>query len=97
MLGIYKSEKIQANLDLKDKGGNKDVYQFFGSNLWVQIFLNMKEHQKKGALKQKIEASLYTLDRGFKKISFTLHTHVLAYKMVQSLGIQKLVSKITGI
>ena len=34
-VGIYKSEKIQANLDLKDKGGNKDVYQFFGSNLWV--------------------------------------------------------------
>ena len=75
-VGIYKSEKIQANLDLKDKGGNKDVYQFFGSNLWVQIFLNMKEHQKKSALKQKIEASLYTLDRGFKKISFTLYLHL---------------------
>ena len=50
----------------------------FGSNLWDQIFLKMKEHQKKGALKQKIEASLYTLDWGFKKIPFTLYTYVLA-------------------
>ena len=55
----------------------------FGSNLWDQIFLKMKEHQKKGALKQKIEASLYTLDWGFKKIPFTLYTYVLA-KILQN-------------
>ena len=37
---------------------------------------------------------------GFKKIPFILNTYVLVakiYKMVQSLGIQNLVSKITGI
>ena len=55
----------------------------FGSNLWDQIFLKMKEHQKKGALKQKIEASLYTLDWGFKKIPFTLYTYVSA-KILQN-------------
>ena len=51
----------------------------------------MMEHQKKGVLKYKIEASLYTLDCGFKKIPFTLYTYVLAkryYKMVQSFGIK---------
>ena len=35
-------------------------------------------HQKKGALKQKIGASLYPLDWGFKKIPCTLYTYVLA-------------------
>ena len=35
--------------------------------------------------KQKIEASLYTLSWGFKKIQFTLYTYVLANKMVQNL------------
>ena len=59
------------------------VNQFFGSKLWVQIFLKMWEYQKKGALKQKIEASVYTLDWGFKKISFTLYTYVLA-KILQN-------------
>ena len=76
------------------------VYQFVGSNLWVKIFLKMREHQKNDALKLKIKASLYTLDWGFKKISFKLDTYVLVAKilqMVQSLGIQKLVSKFTGI
>ena len=43
----------------------------------------MREHQKKGALKQKIEASLYTLDWGFKKIPFTLYTYVSA-KILQN-------------
>ena len=32
---------------LKTRGGKKHVYQFFGSNQWVYIFLKMKEHQKK--------------------------------------------------
>ena len=60
------------------------VNQFFGSNLWVQMFLKMREYQKKkGVLKQKIEASLYTLDWGFKKIPFTVYTYVLA-KILQN-------------
>ena len=42
------------------------------------MFLKKREQQKKGALKYKIEASLYTLYWGFKKISFTLYTYVLA-------------------
>ena len=40
---------------------NNTVYQFVGSNLGVEIFLKKREHQKKGVLKYKIEASLYTL------------------------------------
>ena len=47
----------------------------------VEIFLK-REHQKKGALKWKIEAS-YTLYWGFKKIPFTLYTYVLA-KILQN-------------
>ena len=44
----------------------------------------MREHQKNGALKQKIEASLYTLDLTFKKIPFTLDTYVLVTKILQN-------------
>ena len=44
----------------------------------------MREHQKKGALKYKIEASLFTLDWGFKKIPFTLDTYVLVAKILQN-------------
>ena len=75
------------------------VNQFFDSKLWVQIFLKMREYQKKGELKQKIEASQYTFDWDFKKIPFTIYTYVSAkyYEMVKSLGMQKLVSKITEI
>ena len=62
-----------------------------------------EEHQKKGALKQKIEASLYTLDCGFKKIQLTPDTYVLVAKILQNgtkfrytkAGIRY--SKITGI
>ena len=43
----------------------------------------MREYQKKGALKQKIETSLYTLGWDFKKIQFTLYTHVSA-KILQN-------------
>ena len=35
-------------------------------------------------MKQKIEASLYTLDWGFKKIPFTLYTYVLVAKILQN-------------
>ena len=72
----------EANLEGQEWQKNT-VNQFFGSNLWVQIFLKMREYQKKGALKQKIEASLYTLDWGFKKIPFTLYTYVSA-KILQN-------------
>ena len=44
----------------------------------------MREHQKKGALKQKIEASLYTLEWGFKKIPFTLYTYYILAKILQN-------------
>ena len=57
---------------------NNTVYQFLGSSLGVEIFLKNREHQKKGALKQRIEGSLYTLYSGFKKIPFKLYTYVLA-------------------
>ena len=53
---------------------NNIVYQFFVSNL---------EHQKIGTLKQKIEASPYTLYWSFKKIPFTLYTYVLS-KILQN-------------
>ena len=43
----------------------------------------MREHQKKGVLKQKTEASLYILDWGFKKIVFSLYTYVLT-KILQN-------------
>ena len=56
---------------------NSTVYHFVGSNLRVEIFLKKKEHQKKGALKWKIETSLYNLYWGFKKIPFKLYTYVL--------------------
>ena len=42
------------------------------------MVLKMREYQKKGNLKQKIEASLYSLDWGFKKIPFKLYTYVLS-------------------
>ena len=44
----------------------------------------MREHQKKGALKQNIEASLYTLYWGFKKMQFTLDTYVLVAMILQN-------------
>ena len=56
---------------------NNTFYQFVRSNLGVEIFLKKRERQKKGALKLKIEGTLYTFYRGFKKIPFTLYTYVL--------------------
>ena len=65
---------------------NNTVYQFVGSNLGVEIFLKKREHQKKGVLKYKIEASLYTLY--LLRFPFT-HSHLcfskdIICKMVQS-------------
>ena len=71
---------------------NNTVYEFVGSNLGVEIVFKKREHQKKGALKQKIEASLYTLYLGFKKIPFTLYTYVLI-KILQNGA--KFVQKLT--
>ena len=63
------------------------VYELAGSNLGVEIFFKKREDQKKGALKKKAEASLYTLYWGFKKNPFTLYTYVLqnGAKFIQKL------------
>ena len=42
-----------------------------------------REHQKNGALKKKIEGSLYTLYWSLKKIPFTFYTYFLA-KILQN-------------
>ena len=62
---------------------NNTVYKFVGSNLEVEIFFKKRERQNKGALKQKIEASLCTLYWSFKKNPFTLYTCVLT-KILQN-------------
>ena len=54
--------------------------------------MKKRKHQKKSALKQKIEASLYTLYWGFKKISFTLYIYILV-KILQNGA--KLIQKMT--
>ena len=68
------------------------VYHFVGSTLGVEIFLKKRERHKKDALKQKIEASLYTLYWGLEKIRFTLYTYVLA-KILQNAA--KFIQKLT--
>ena len=70
-------------LILKEQGDKQHFYQFVGSNWVIEIFLKKREHQKKGEIKQKIEASLYTLYWGFKKIPFALFTYVLG-KILQN-------------
>ena len=62
---------------------NNIVYHFIGFNLGAEIFLKKKKHQKKGAMKEEIEASLCALYWDFKKIPFTLYTYVLA-KILQN-------------
>ena len=59
---------LTLRLNLKDKGGKQHCLLFVSSNLGVEIFFKKREHQKKGALKQRIEAPLYNLCCGFKKI-----------------------------
>ena len=59
------------------------AYQFVGYNLGVHIFFKKKEHREDGALKQKIEASLYTSYWDFKKIPFTLYNYAFA-KLLQN-------------
>ena len=71
---------VSMRLTLKDKSDNNAVYQFVGSSLRVEIFLKKSEHQKKGALKQKIVASLYTFYWGFKR--FHLHLTLMFQKII---------------
>ena len=65
---------IPVRLIVKDKGGKK----YFKLTFWVQMFWKMREYQKKGAVKQKIEASLYTLVSRKFNLLFTLCTYALA-------------------
>ena len=65
---------IPVRLIVKDKGGKK----YFKLTFWVQMFWKMREYQKKGAVKQKIEASLYTLVSRKFNLLFTLYTYVIA-------------------
>ena len=76
---IQKDVSLRLVLEDKDKGG----YQFVGFNLGVGILLKKREHHKKGVLKQKSEASLYTLYWDFKISSFQLYNYVLA-KVLQN-------------
>ena len=68
---------VTVRLILKDKSGKNTVNQFSGSNLWVQIFWKMREFQKKGAVNQKTEASLYTLASIKFNLLFTLYTYAV--------------------
>ena len=67
-----KGRILEADLTGRTRVVNNTVYHSVDSNLGVEILLEKREHQKKGALKQMIEASLYTLFWGFKKIPITL-------------------------
>ena len=62
---------------------NNAFYYLLCSNLGVEIFSKEREHQKKGALKQNIEAFQYNLYWDLKKIPVTLYTYVLA-KILQN-------------
>ena len=63
---------VSLRLTLNNNGGKQHCLP-----IWVEVFL------KNGALKQKIEVSLYTMYWGFKKIPFTLYTYILA-KILQN-------------
>ena len=65
---------IEANIG----GQGQGWLPVFGSNLGVEIFLKKRKHHEKGVMKQKIQASLYTLRCDFKIVPFTLYTYVLA-------------------
>ena len=67
---------------------NNTVYQFLGSNLGVEIFLEKRGHQK-WVRRLRLLCILYIW--GFKKIPFSLYTYVLA-KILQNgaMFIQKL-------
>ena len=78
---IQKDVSLRLVLEDKDKSG----YQFVGFTLGVGILLKKREHHKKSALKQKSEASLYTLYWDFKIISFKLYNYVLA-KVLQNVA-----------
>ena len=75
---------------------NNIIYEFIGFNVGIEIFFKKKEHQKerKSALKEKIEASLYTLYSGFKIIPFKLYISVLT-KVLQNSA--KFIQKLTPV
>ena len=62
---------LSLRLILKSKSGKQHCLPFVGSNLSFEKFLKkniLQKHQQKGASKQMIQALLYTLYWGFKKI-----------------------------
>ena len=59
---------LALRLILKDKGRKQHCLPFIGSRLGVDIFFEKEGTSEKDALKWRIEAALYTLCRGFKKI-----------------------------
>ena len=63
---------VSLRLTLNNSGGKRHCLP-----IWVEMSL------KNGALKQKIEVSLYSMYWGFKKIPFTLYTYILA-KILQN-------------
>ena len=72
---------MPLRLILKEKGGKQHcfpVYQFVGSKPGGRDIFEKEETWEKRSIEIEVEASLYTLDWGFKKISFELYTYVLA-------------------
>ena len=70
MSDIWYMLMSDLRLFLKDKGGIMQhcLIPFVGSNLGVEIFLKKREHLKKMRWGLRVEAHLYTLNWGFKKI-----------------------------
>ena len=75
------------------------VNQFFGSKLWVRYFWKWGNIRKRMSWNRRLRF-LRTLWIGVSRkfhLHFTLMFHLRYYKLVRSLGMQKLISKITGI
>ena len=81
---------VSLRLILKDKGGTMFSILLFLT--WELRYFWKRGNIKKGCIKWKIEAPLYTLFWAFKKIPFTLYTFVLA-KILQN-GV-KFIQKLT--
>ena len=82
---------VSLRLILKDKGGTMFSILLFLT--WELRYFWKRGNIKKGCIKWKIEAPLYTLFWAFKKIPFTLYTFVLA-KILQN-GV-KFIQKLTS-
>ena len=59
---------LALSLILKGNGGKQHHLLFVGSNLGIEIFLKKREHQRKDASKQRIEAPPYALHLNLKNI-----------------------------